>query len=444
MITAADPDSVASSTLAFLDRQRSDITGLVESYSGTSPYVYDRSRHVFERGDKGYLRHQSFTYDEALAVIAYALLGQHDKAAQILKNLSRNFHVVKGDRIGLLNSYRTDRFADGVLLLEMGIDGDRLHTGPNLWVALAAFHYSRLSGDTTQFPIVTEIVKWAIHRLSHAKLPDGSRGGVSMGSGWGPDWTATFSTEHNLDYAALLTIVHAAYNDEALLPALNQSALRRAELTEERAFVEAWLRQSVRESDGRFWTGSNESGLDRTKALDTATFAVLGLGPERLLAVDINPEKLLMNAELDFRVESVIGGQTVFGLDFTDAAGCGNRRGPTIWIEGSYQMVAAYAVMAAEAGRKGNMDAAAMWRAKETTLCDSLERLSRAMSGDNKVPPYAAIRPGETDIITTFRDDWEFQRPADGCVVESVASAAWRLFALKRFNPMSYEPWIQK
>jgi hypothetical protein len=335
--------------------------------------------------------------------------------------------------------YRTDAYADGVGLLSMGIDGNRIHAGPNIWVGLAAYHYSMMSGDSQYLPLMLEIIKWVMHRIPHDTLANGAPAGIAMGSGWGPDWKHIFSTEHNMDYFAILGILLACFEQRNFKDIIKTSALRSDAVSQERDAVSAWLKEKVFDVNNcRFNIGVNEGGVDTVRALDTTTFAILGMGPSQLKVYGINPDILIHNTENCLEIPVIIDGKTVTGFDFTDTDGHGNKRPPVIWIEGTYQMVLSYREMAAFAESQKDGTVAAQWNQKADALIMETERLIELLGADCQIPPYTSAKPRPTEVLTTFKEDWEIQRADKNATVKSVASATWRLFAIENFNPMSY------
>lgn len=436
-------DKNAEQIAEFLQSQKSLTTGLIQSYNGSSPYLYDSIRKVFELRDTGYLDNQAFTYDLALSVIAFSLIKDFKSAADILGILENNFHQGKYGKIGLFNSYKTDRFINEWKELALGIDGDRIHAGPNLWVGISSFHYSIISGDIRFFPLCVEIIKWAIHRLNHFTFADGQRGGISMGYGWGPDWSRTFSTENNVDYYALLRMMKSGCNAPALKRLIESSGLLLNEIQNEMKSIERWLKEVVYDPDEKLlYVGFNESGLDKTKALDTATFTILGIGPQKLNELDIPPDVLIHNVEKYFRAEDVFDGRKIMGFDFTDPEGCGRRRQPVIWVEGTYQMILTYQMMAFFYEKNRNASKAQEYSEKANQLSDCMEYFIEFINRRQKIPSYTSINPSEQEIFMTFKQEWEIQRGRGQAWVSAVASAIWRLLALSRFNPMSVSPFF--
>ena len=95
-------------TTEFLDKQQFEVNGLVESFRGTSRYTFDIFTRAFCYGSGGVLDCQSFTYDSAVAALAFTLAGQPQKACKIFSSYKREFYMLKNEYIGLCNSYRTD------------------------------------------------------------------------------------------------------------------------------------------------------------------------------------------------------------------------------------------------------------------------------------------------------------------------------------------------
>jgi len=82
-------------TVRFLDRQQSTINGLVESFRGTSKYTFDLFSKGFCYGRGGVLDCQSFTYDSAIAAMAFTLSGQTQKARKVFDSYKKEFYMSK-------------------------------------------------------------------------------------------------------------------------------------------------------------------------------------------------------------------------------------------------------------------------------------------------------------------------------------------------------------
>jgi len=339
-------DDIKTGTLRFLDSLRSPETGLLQSYKSSSLYYYIPSSNTFEKGQEPYLDNQAYTYDMATAIMIYAATGQAEKAKRIIEVLNKEFYREKNGQIGLLTSYRCDHFASDKTLI-MGDDGDRIHVGPSMWVALACLQYTRITGDGKYFPFVVDIAKWA-SALPHYKYPDGKLGGVSMGSGWGPDWSRVYSTENCKDYYSILVILSRMYSQcsDKVRQVFIDKKFTDKEMNREMAGMERWFKEiAYNKETGGFNCGYNEDGLDTCKALDTISNSISVVGPEKLKKWGIDPFGLIEFAEKYLQVKDTIKGQSVEGFDFTVPEEIGNKRRRVIWIEGTAQMVLAYKIM---------------------------------------------------------------------------------------------------
>jgi len=426
-------------TYRFLNRQYSDVNGLIESFRGTSRYSYDVFSSAFCYGGGGVMDCQSFTYDGAVAAIAYTLSGNQRKAKDILKTYRKEFYCLKGDdSVGLYNSYRTDTAGDNGL--NVGIDGDRMHLGPTIWVGIAALQYTALTGDLEFIAFVIDIARWA-RRLHHAQLSDGAPGGVCMGSGWGPDWSLVFSTENNVDYYAFLNMLNEIYvrGGKHVKGIYEGKNYGQEDMDVEMEGVKRWLKEVAYDADQKtFNCGYNEKGCDKMRALDTISWTIAALGPARLQEMGIHPFTLVDYAERKFSAFNTINGERVKGFDFTDINGR-QKKMRLVWIEGTGQQIVAYQVMANYAERLGVAERVDEYRQKAVKYSVELEKISTLADLIDNALPYVAKRLGEKEVVFSFDYGWEIPRGNKGQWVASVSSTVWRYFALTAFNPLAFD-----
>lgn len=434
--------AVNRQTITFLDKVRAPATGLVESFHGSSPYYYDSASEQYYPDKAGVLDQQGFTYDTSLVVMVYALNGQVQKAKQILTVLERNFKIEKNGYIGLLNAYNISDFNDQDQYgLEMGIDGDRIHVGPNMWIALAALQYNKMSGTSQFLPFVVEIAKWA-YGLPHFVMPDGSRGAVCMGSGWGPDWSTVFSTENIIDNFAVLNWLEKIYQTgtETERRIFTAKGFGLKEILEEKENIKQWLlKVGFNREYQSFNCGYNEFGVDKTKALDTVSWGIAAIGPAVLINWGIDPFKMVDFAEQNFQVYQEINGEPITGFDFTDEKYKDPNRQQVIWWEGTGQMIVMYQVMADYCRQLGDIDRMSSFQRKALQYLAEMDKMSRIARLPNGVLPYTSIQPKDKELVNTFFYGWEIPRGKNGQWVTSLASTMWRIIASVGFNPLVNE-----
>ena len=424
-------------TTQFFDHQRSGVNGLIESFRGSSRYAYDLFSKSFTFGRGGVLDAQSFTYDGAIATLCYLVAGQTKKVIDILEIYQSDFYVPKNGEIGLYNSYATDQAPNGGY--PIGIDS-RIHLGPNMWVAIAALQYTAATGDMRFLGFVIDMMKW-VYSLNHFHFSDGSRGGVSMGFGWGPDWSQVYSTENNIDYFAVLKMLDEIYNtgNSEARKIFKQKNFGPKDVHQEMNSLTRWFKEIVYDPVKKYMImGYNEKGPDRIPALDTVSWAIAGIGPETLAKMGINPFSLMEFAEKNFRVSDVINGVKVEGYDFTNS-NIRKNDVKMVWMEGTGFHTVAFQVMSKYADKIGMKSKAVEYRYRAIKFEEELERASILVNFMDNALPYTSKNPKEKEVLITFTDEWEIPRGNDGHWVASASSTGWRYLALAGYNPMVFD-----
>jgi len=265
---AAAPATASTNAYNWLVSQM-NTNGLITSYQGGS---------------------LAYTYDEAVAVIAFTIRGDTGRAKAILTAL-KSLQAANGS---FYNSYsvKTLRGAETIR-----------NVGPNLWVALAVANYAKATGDHSFDAMANKILTWC---LPFQQADGGFNGGLAA-NGAVLTWA---STEHNHDaYAAYRYFGPTTVADK----------------------VKSFLDNVVWDSaHGRFYTGRNDPSVH----LDVNAWGVLALGASGTrnysLGLGYN-EALMQNTQVNSRGIAT-------GFDF-DAS-------PTndVWLEGTAQCAVAYAV----------------------------------------------------------------------------------------------------
>ncbi len=427
-------------TASFFDRQTSSVNGLIESYRGTSNFSYDLFSHSFVVGKNGVLDAQAFTYDQAVAALAYLLAGQNKKTEKILRICQREFLASKGDYIGLYNAYKTDvpRKRWG---LTAGVDGNRVHLGPNMWVAMAALQYTAITGKTDFVPFVIDMLKWA-ENIKHYTLSDGQKGAASMGYGWQPpDWSKVYSTENVIDHYAVLKMIKKLYvtKPKDIKPYFEKAGYEIEDVDEELENIERWLVRLIYDKKkGTFNMGYNPNGVDKTDALDTVSWAINAITPERLKELNIDPFELMKFADYNYYVTDIVEKTEISGYDFTNQQGR-RKNYRMIWFEGTCFHITTFQLMSRYAESTGNHELAEIYRQKAVSILTDVQKASEKINMVDKALPYTSKNPGEKQIFTTFANEWEIPRGKNGTWVASSSSTGWYLMAASAFNPFDFD-----
>ncbi len=425
---------------AFFDRQTSGVNGLVESFRGTSIYSYDIFNRAFIYGRGGALDAQSFTYDGAIAALAYLVCDQPKKASDILRVYKKEFYCIKNDNYGLFNSYKTDKEMTK-WGLSIGIDGDRMHVGPTIWVAVAALQYTALTGKLEFLPFVIDICKW-VEALPHDTLKGGQRGAVSMGFGWGPDWSKVYSTENIVDHYALLKMLNEIYElkNPSVKQIFEEKEYSAADIKKEMFAIERWMMEVVYDKDKKtFNMGANENGVDKVDALDTVSWTIPALTPKRLTEMGVDPYHLMQFADDQYLVEDKMEGEVIIkGYDFTNKAGR-RKDYQMVWFEGTGFHIVAMQVMTKFAQENNYVKRADYFRQKSAYFLHEMKKASDLCNMIDGALSYTSKKPGEKEIITTFYYEWEIPRGRKGQWVSSASSTGWYMIALSAFDPLGFD-----
>lgn len=387
--------------------QQNQKTGIVESYRPTVDV---------------YLEKQAATYDQALAGLAFLVLGDKERAKDILE-----FYKEKWDGSGFSNFYFTPTGNSGI--------ESTVHLGPNIWIALLALHYDRVTGKDKYVDLAKTIVEWAI------KLPH-YRGGVAMSNRdeWRAPWTKVVSTENNIDYYAVLSILLKRARDPKL----------RKLFEKERFGVIDFLSKTVYDKKtGAVYRGYHEGVVDRECALDTITWLIAAVGIEELKRWGISTEKLIDFAERKFLVED----KGIKGFDFTDKKGAFKaKRARMISIEWTLGMVNAYCIYSnycyglAKKNKqfKGTNRIRKLYQKaciyEHKARFYLLEMDKKLLKFGPKKTLYAYPYATRSYWLVFYDSPW-WKTPkagASGVPAGSVASTTWRVFAT-RFNPLNAE-----
>ena len=270
------------------------------------------------------IRDVAFTYDNAVAAIAFMASGDQQRAKQIVDAI---VYAQNNDRFytdgRIRNAYRGGKFVapDKRVLLPGWYDTKEnrwvedefqvsTHTGNMAWSMLALLAYYETYGGEPYLAAAKRMGEWIEENCRDSRGVGGYLGGFS---GWEPQPQSLQykSTEHNLD-------LYAAFQRLYLIT--NNSVWKERANAAKKFVVSMWD-----EKEGKFWTGTALDGVTVNQEvipLDIQAWAPLALKEEG------KPYwRALQYSEKQHRVED--------GFDF-------NQDRDRIWYEGTAQMAVAY------------------------------------------------------------------------------------------------------
>jgi hypothetical protein len=280
------------------------------------------------------MRNVAFTYDNALALLAFLAAGETARARLLADAF---MEAMEHDRFyddgRIRNAYQggdmtlpagwTPNGREGTIRMPGWYDpSERMwfedefqvstHTGNVAWAMLALEAAYESLGDGRYRSTALDLGNWV---ESHCRDARGAGGYTAGYEGWEPT-PAKLSykaTEHNIDLTVAFERLYAATGNEAW---------------QERAeHAKGFLVSMWDEDEGKFWTGTASDGVTINRAvvpLDIQAWAVLALEPR---GKEKKYRRALDYAETHHRVGD--------GFDF-------NEDGDGIWYEGTAHMAAAY------------------------------------------------------------------------------------------------------
>lgn len=293
--------------------------GLLVSYQTHQPPKDD-----FDRT----LQETAFTYDNAVAAIAFVAVGDRLRAKQLLDSF---VYAQNHDRFyedgRLRNAYRGGKLdsSNDTIPLPGWWDSDGgewvedafqvgSETGNMAWTILAWLSYYERYGNGVYLQAATRLGRWI---ETNCRDTRGSGGYTAGFRGWEPEPTPLSykSTEHNIDvYVAFSRLYQYTRKD-----IWREGAIAAAEFV-----LSMWDPQA-----GKFWTGTTSDGETTNK---------------NVIPLDIHSWSLLAFTEKEFsQTQQVLDylethHQTDGGFDF-------NQDGDGVWYEGTAHMALAYRIL---------------------------------------------------------------------------------------------------
>lgn len=375
----------------YLKSQQNEKTGLVNSFVNTKDTM---------------LLNQASTYDQALAGIAFLVLGDCNRAERILR-----FFDNKWSADGFANFYNTKTGNVGIECT--------IHLGPNAWIALLALQYTAITGNRKYLDLAKKIAFWAV-KLNHKK------GGLAMGpvKDWATDWSEVYSSENNIDAYTVFDLLHnyiSSDEDKKLFES-------------EKEGIKNFLRIITFSQNPRIRVGIDNPAM----ATDVIAISMLAFEPAQLkFQMKISPEEFFEIAEKQFLV-SIDGIQ---GYEFADKESVREIGRPNmISLEWTAMMALAYFKLAdyckqfyeltGDNEYKINSD---KYQDKSIRLIGNLDKKILTISKDAIAYPYAT--KGLKQVFP-FSPWWKTPSDGkDGRLAASLASSCWRVFVEKKFNP---------
>lgn len=337
----------------------------------------------------------AFIYDQALVAQAFTYFSDFERAKKILEFFKNKAKTSEGR---FYNAY----YANDGSPAEYAI-----HSGPNIWLGIAALHYVQKAKDH-QFLKLAEDIAAGVISLQRQDKDNGIRGGPDV------EW---YATEHNLDAYAFFNMLYKLTGKKEYGEASDK--------------ILSWLAgHTYDKADIPIKRGKGDS----TIATDTYAWSVAAIGPKRLEEIGMNPDRIMEFAEEACAVQVQYirpEGQTIKikGFDFAPQRHVG--RGGVVSSEWSSQMILSFKIMADFYYKKNMIAKARSYELKANEYLSELANMiisSPSPSGQGEsCLPYAT-----EDVVDTGHG-WVTPK---GKSTGSVSGTTYTLFAYYNYNPL--------
>ena len=356
-----------------------------------------------ENEDEIYIQNTAFSYDNALATLAFISEGKQDEAKELLDAF---IFAVENDR------YLPDRirnaYAYGDITPFPGWDGntrlpgwysiedgiyyeDQYQVGSNVgnssFVALALLQYYKSYGGEEYLTLAETIMDWVLDNCT-----DATPGFTAGYDGWPEgDGSALYtysykSTEHNIDAYAVFKQLYTLTGDERYKTAFENA--------------QTFITSMYDQDSGYFYTGTGNDGVTPNKenvVLDAQVWSLLSLGEEEY-------------AQFEPALSNAIAMKTGEGGYPFHAA---NTNGGW-WPEGT--------AFTALALREHGLQVEAQ------SALDAMQLIQTSNGGF----PAATVEELSTGFDLFTGDPWTYRN------IPHIAPAAWYVMAVNGFNPFAF------
>lgn len=341
----------------------------------------------------------AFIYDQSLVAQSYLLFSDPGRAKKILEFFSKK---AKKSSEGLFfNAYYVNDGSPAEYII---------HSGPNIWLGIAALQYTQKTQDKAYLDLAEEIAG-SIIWLENQDEEGGLRGGPNV------SW---YSTEHNLDAYAFFQMLYKLTG--------------RKQYAEARERLLHWL---ILHAYDRTDVPVKRGKGDSTIATDTYAWSIAAIGPQRLEELKMNPDRIMEFAETNCSVEVNYlrpEGKTVKIKGFDFAPQRHVSRGGVVSCEWTAQMIISFRMMADYYDKKNSADKCRFYQEKVNEYLLSLGKMiisspSPSGQGDSCLP-YASQENVDTG------HGWMTPK---GRSTGSVAGTAYTLFSYYNYNPLKFK-----
>lgn len=368
-------EKIIKGAYSWIKNRQDLLSGLVLSYEG------DQN-----------LKKMSFTYDQALAAIAFVIFNDKERAEKIfdfyLKKIEKGEHIY--------NAYYTQGDCAEYVA----------HSGPNAWLGMAVLDYYKETKNSKYLPLAEKVYDFLMQMMD-------SEGGIKGGPT--VEW---YATEHNLDAFAFFTSFYEITKNDKYRVAAQK--------------VKNWISKYAYTSYG---PPINRGKGDSTIATDTYAWSISAFGVEELLTLNMNPDRILEfavdNCEVTTNFRRKEREIQIRGFDFAKYRNC--ARGGIVSCEWTAQMILSFEMMA-DYYRLKDPDKSKEYLDKSVFYSNELQKM--LITSPSKIGTEDPCLPYASSANVDTGHGW---RTPEGDRTGSLSSTAYFLIAYLGYNPLRGE-----
>jgi hypothetical protein len=363
-----------------------------------------------------------FTYDAAVAALAWMALDQPREARRILGFYIRN-----------KNFHRLGGVIEAVSAIPPNDGKDwSVRTGANLWLGLASYHLFKATGDATYLAFASQLADFAL-ALQDRDVASPTYGGMRLG----PPGDTTSKGDQHFGYDPLAPGFEQIFSTEACIDAFalfnmlqGEPGLERFKIGRDRCLE--WLKKVAwNPAQHRFNRGFFREP-DYSVASDIHAWGISALGVARLDAIEPGAAER-MSRFVEENCQSMVVYHSpdrrviiVKGFDFVDHGALNHlMRPPLVSPEWSFQMANAYKRLSDDFAAMGEKTKADRFAQKREKLLGQIMAMATTQ-GNAAGFPYATLADAPIGH--------EYHTPAQGSY--SMIGAAYGILALTGYDPL--------
>lgn len=363
-----------------------------------------------------------FTYDAAVATLAFIALDQPEEAKRII-----DFYITTE------NAHRLGGVIEAVIVVPpYGAQDWSVRTGANIWLGLASYHLFKSTNNQKYLTFATQIADFALG-LQDRDYTSRTYGGIKFG----PAGDTAFDGDQHFGYDPHLPGFEQIFATEVSIDAFtlfnmlqNEPGMERFKSGRDLCLL--WLKRVAWNPEQHRLNRGFHQKPDFAVASDIHAWGISALGVAQLNTIEPGAAERMIRFVED-NCQSTVSysapdGRTVTvkGFDFVDHAALTHlKRPPLVSPEWTFQMANAYRRLSDDFETMGEIKKAYLYAQKRINLLNQMMAMA-STQGNSAGLPYATL--GDVPV------GHEYNTPAQGNF--SIIGVTYGILALTGYDPL--------